>query len=96
MNSQTIYMARGSQGHCEPAKSSKKEKRFPDWAGIQPFHPSPSENLPEKIVPGDIKVSKKGHRQSIQAGYVEITQVKGTWMEPISQVQAYCVNCETR
>lgn len=96
LNSQTIYMARGGQGHCEPAKTSKKEKWFPDWAGIQPFQLSPSKNLPENILLGATEVSNKWHSQSIQTGCVEFTRVKGTWMEPISQVQTYCVNCGTR
>ena len=93
----TIYMARGGQSHIP---QSLKERRFPDWAGIQPAL-SQADVRGNKIssiniLPGDTKVSKKWLSNDIVDGALDADYTPDNWQRPLKQVYTYCVRANAR
>lgn len=93
----TIYMARGGQSHIP---QFGKEKRFPDWAGIQPAL-SQADVRGNKIssiniLPGDTKVSKKWLSDDIVPGALDTDYTPDNWQRPLKQVYTYCVRANAR
>ena len=93
----TIYMARGGQSHISQLV---KEKRFPDWAGIQPALSQADvrgiETSPINILPGDTKVSKKWLSDDIVDGALDTDYTPDNWQRPLKQVYTYCVRANAR
>jgi len=93
----TIYMARGGQSYIPQLA---KEKRFPDWAGIQPGL-SQADIQGTKIssiniLPGDTKVSKKWLSDDIVDGALDTDFTPDNWQRPLKQVYTYCVRANAR
>ena len=86
-----VHMVLGSQA-AQPAPYLN-----PDWAGIQgePVDPS-DQSLPENILPGDTKLSKKWQSRDIEKGEVTKTYHKTDWLRPIAQIYTYCVQSGKR
>ena len=93
----TIYMARGGQSHF---LQLAKEKRFPDWAGIQPAVSRADAQGTTissiNILPGDTKVSKKWLSDDIVDGPLDTDYTPDNWQRPLKQVYTYCVRANAR
>lgn len=96
-HSNTIYMARGGQSHIPQLV---KEKRFPDWAGIQPALSQADVQGTKKssinILPGDTKVSRKWLSDDIVDGALDADYTRDNWQRPLKQVYTYCVRANAR
>lgn len=90
-------MARGGQSHIPQLV---KEKRFPDWAGIQPALSQADvrgiKNSSINILPGDTKVSKKWLSDDIVDGALDTDYTPDNWQRPLKQVYTYCVRANSR
>ena len=93
----TIYMARGGQSHIPQLV---KEKRFPDWAGIQPalsrVDVQGTRVSSINILPGDTKVSKKWLSEDIVDGALDTDYTPDNWQRPLKQIYTYCVRANAR
>jgi len=93
----TIYMATGGQSRIPELV---KEKRFPDWAGIQPALSQADVQGTKissiNILPGDTKVSKKWLSDDIVDGALDTDYTPDNWQRPLKQVYTYCVRANAR
>ena len=86
-----VHMVLGSQA-AQPGPHMN-----PDWAGIQAEPVDSSDrSLPENILPGDTKLSKKWQSSKIRKGEITRTYDKTDWLRPIAQIYTYCVQSGKR
>jgi hypothetical protein len=87
-----IRMVQGDEGNL---RSTKKKRRYPDWAGVLKTE-RPSGQKWRSILPGDTKISFKFKSADIRPLNELQPGHPGDWFWPIRQIFTYCLKAQSR
>ena len=96
LNDFHVRMARGGQAS---GLNAIPRRLRPDWAGVRLRScddNDPDLQLPNVVLPGETKLSRKWKSGEIKWGKTTESQKDDPWMLPLLQIFKYCINANTR